>query len=90
LSDTPEREMADIFWPQGIRPTTGAPRFDPQTPNRIALTPAAVHDSIGYRMNGGPWRVYVTPLAAETAAKIEAKSIRYGWAESPTVVFTQD
>ena len=90
FSDTPEREMADIFWPQGVQPITGVPRFDTQATDRMALIPAAAHDSIGYRINGGPWRLYVTPLALETGTRIEAKSIRYGWAESPTVVFTQD
>lgn len=40
--------------------------------------------SIGYRVNGGPWRLYTRGMQG-LKGTIEAKAIRYGWRESATV-----
>ena len=94
LSDTPEAEMADAFWPRGVQPITGAPSFtrgtESQEESRIALTPAATHDSIEYRVDQGPWRLYVAPFSPGSGSKVEAKAVRYGWAPSPSVTLTLD
>jgi hypothetical protein len=42
--------------------------------------------SIGYRLHPEqPWQLYTQPIAAES---FEAKSVRYGWAESQTTNFS--
>ena len=50
-----------------------------------SLVPSAVHDSVGYRVNGGAWNLYSKPLSLPKNAILEAKSVRYGWAESPVI-----
>ena len=46
------------------------------------------HDSVGYRVNGGAWKLYSKPLSLPKSAILEAKSVRYGWAESPVISFS--
>ena len=42
-------------------------------------------DSVGYRVNGDAWKLYSKPLSLPKNAILEAKSVRYGWAESPVI-----
>ncbi len=44
--------------------------------------------SIGYRWDGGPWRLYEAPIPAAAGRRLEAKAVRYGWDESDAVVLT--
>jgi hypothetical protein len=80
----PEAELRERFWPGGEQPVTAAPQIaieDGRTTLR-SVTPGA---SLGYRVDGGAWRLYGAPFAAEAGARIEAKAVRYGWAESDVV-----
>lgn len=77
----PEDELRERFWPGGEQPVTAAPEIaieDGQTTLRSVTRGA----SLGYRVDGGAWRLYREPFAVEAGARIEAKAVRYGWAES--------
>jgi arylsulfatase A-like enzyme len=41
--------------------------------------------SLGYRLDGGPWRVYSAPVDVGHAQRIDAKAVRYGWKESAEI-----
>ncbi len=86
-SDEPEETMIERFQPGGERLRTGAPRFSPG-PSGLTLRSASPGASIGYRIDGGRWRLYREPLAIEAGARIEARAIRYGWVESEVVRWT--
>ncbi|HTO54078.1 MAG TPA: sulfatase [Myxococcota bacterium] len=86
LSKTSERTMARHLWPGLKQPRTEKPiakrRKTPDGPVFVlhCKTPGA---SIGYRLASDPpkrWRLYVAPVPAREP--IEAKAVRYGWAES--------
>jgi arylsulfatase A-like enzyme len=83
-SDVPEDEMVARFRPDGAEPVTPPPQV--RVENGLAFvqsgTPGA---SLGYRIDGGRWRLYTQPLPVPQGARIEAKAVRYGWAESETV-----
>ena len=81
-SETAELEMAKDFWPNGDQPVTQAPDISINIAGTASLAPAAVNDSVGYRVNGGAWKLYSKPLSLPKNAILEAKSVRYGWAES--------
>ncbi len=84
MSDIPEPAMAQRFWPGGKQPDTVAPTVT-ITEGRATVTDAEAGASIGYRLNGGPWRLYTTPVPVRQGDKVEAKAIRYGCRESDTV-----
>ncbi|WP_279244088.1 sulfatase [Candidatus Litorirhabdus singularis] len=80
-SDSSEAEMAERFWPGGEEPVTKAVEFN-LIGDSLVLQSATTGASIGYRHNGGDWRLYTGPLNAAAADGLEAKAVRYGWAES--------
>ena len=84
-SSRPESEMIERMWPGRQQPTTAAPLATVNT-NMVSLTSATPGASIGYRVtkaeNAGPWQLYVGPIKIEQDSSIEAKAIRYGYAES--------
>jgi arylsulfatase A-like enzyme len=84
MSDIPEPEMALRFWPGGKQPDTVAPTVTIAN-GRVTVTDAEAGASIGYRINGGPWRLYTMPVPVRQGDKVEAKAIRYGCRESETV-----
>jgi hypothetical protein len=51
------------------------------------IEPAVAGASIGYRVDRGPWLAYApgTCLEIPAGATLIAKSVRYGWAESPEI-----
>jgi arylsulfatase A-like enzyme len=77
----PEAELRERFWPGGEQPVTAAPEIV-ISEGWVALRSATAGASLGYRVDGGAWRLYRGPFAVEAAARIEAKAVRYGWAES--------
>ncbi len=81
-SETAELQMAKDFWPNGKQPVTQAPEISIDNLGTASIAPAAVDDSVGYRVNGGAWKLYSKPLSLPKSAIVEAKSVRYGWAES--------
>jgi len=86
-----ERAMAEKMWP-GLR----QPRTEEPVPAQVKLdgveaislaspTPGA---SIGYRYESDPpkrWRLYLDPVPLHPGLEIEAKAVRYGWADSESV-----
>jgi hypothetical protein len=51
----------------------------------MVILPASPDDSIGFRIDDGDWQIYSGPFNPHKASQIQAKSVRYGWAESPVV-----
>jgi arylsulfatase A-like enzyme len=80
-SDEPEDEMRERFLgsDEELRQTP-SPRIDRR--NGFVYISSADGASVGYRIDEGPWRLYVAPLTVSEGA-IEAKAVRYGWRESP-------
>ena len=85
FSEIDELEMAKNFWPNGEQPVTKAPQILINKVGTASLVPSAVYDSVGYRVNGDAWKLYSKPLSLPKNAILEAKSVRYGWAESPMI-----
>jgi hypothetical protein len=85
FSDTTELQMAEDFWPNGEQPVTQPPTISINKAGMANIVPAAANDSIGYRINGGTWKLYSQPVLVPKSAILEAKSVRYGWAESALV-----
>jgi arylsulfatase A-like enzyme len=83
MSDRPEIEMVEAIWPGRIQPKTAAPVARPAR-DGVALTSETPGASIGWRPTGETaWRLYVRPIQLAPGAVVEAKAIRYGYAESP-------
>lgn len=85
FSDSTELQMAEGFWPNGEQPVTQPPTISINKAGMANIVPAAADDSIGYRINGGTWKLYSQPVLVPKNAILEAKSVRYGWAESSLV-----
>lgn len=95
LSEIPEEEMIETHWPGFEQPETAAPsiQLSEATDGEIEVDLAARTEgaSIGYRIidgagNAGRWHVYDRPFRARVGDTIEAKAVRYGYAESRVVV----
>jgi arylsulfatase A-like enzyme len=86
-SEEPEDAMVARFEPDGRRQQTPAPRAE-LAGSRLVLRPATPGASLGYRIDGGPWRLYTEPVRVPRGARVEAKAVRYGWSESDVVIPT--
>ena len=84
MSNMPEPKMAERFWPGGKQPVTVAPAIA-VADSQASVTDSEAGASIGYRVNGGAWRLYVSPVPIEPGDKVEAKAVRYGCKESDVV-----
>lgn len=76
--------MAERFWPGGEQPRTLAPRITLAN-GRIELDSPTPGGSIGYRVRPAEtWSLYTRAIALEPLAdhRLEAKAVRYGYAES--------
>jgi arylsulfatase A-like enzyme len=83
-----EVDLAERFWPGGVEPSTAVPTFE-SAAGRIRIATATEGASIGYRFDGGPWRLYVEPLPRPAkAVSLESKAVRYGWSESGVARFS--
>jgi len=89
LGLVPEAELRARFYPDGDQPETAAPAISVVRgeggDRRVVLTPTTPHASIRHRIDGGPWRVYAGPFDVRSGAHVEARAVRYGWAESEEV-----
>jgi arylsulfatase A-like enzyme len=85
----PETELAERFWPGGVEPVTPPPSVDLQRDRagavRGSLTCSEGGASLGYRVDGGRWRLYSEPLELPSNGTLTAKAVRYGWRESDEV-----
>lgn len=90
-SDMPEEAMIAKLWPGGEQPTTEPPEVTlkelPDGRLGVSLTSPTEGASLGYRLtdgtgNQGAWQIYDGPFGVRAGTTIDAKAIRYGWAES--------
>ncbi|MGB6231331.1 MAG: sulfatase [Litorimonas sp.] len=84
LSAMEELDMIERMWPGGTQPVTEAPTYERLSDGRIRLASATDGASIGYRTSGNEgWSLYVDSITLKAGQTLEAKAIRYGFAESP-------
>lgn len=92
LGDTPEAELAELYWPGGEQPVTPAPLFSTHA-NADATTDVTIRSevegaSIAYTLeqsDDARWKLYVAPLIVPSGLAVRARAIRYGWLESEEV-----
>ncbi|WP_137679826.1 sulfatase-like hydrolase/transferase [Aurantiacibacter suaedae] len=77
-----ELAMVKRMWPQLEQPVTQAPEIVQGEAGLVRLASPTPGASIGYRVDGGAWKVYVDPVALAAGQMFEAKAVRYGFAES--------
>ena len=80
-SEVPESEMVARFESEGGAGETAVPVFE-VVDGRIRLASSTLGASLGYRIDGGPWKLYTGPFAAPAGSTVAAKAVRYGWDES--------
>jgi arylsulfatase A-like enzyme len=83
-AEEPESQLAERFWPGGEQPRTARPAIE-VVDGTLALASPTPGASIGYRLaSSDEWRLYTGPIAPlpDPARELEAKAVRYGWAES--------
>ena len=51
---------------------------------RLIVSSPTQGASIEYRIDGGRWRLYTEPLDAAPDARVAARAVRYGFAQSET------
>jgi hypothetical protein len=51
----------------------------------LEIEPAAWGQSVKYRIDGGPWRIYNYPFDLKSGSEAEIRAVRYGWEESEIV-----
>ena len=79
---TPEKEIAETFWPGGIQPVTAAPEVQ-ISGGTVALTCRTPGATIGYRINGQQgWTIYTHPLAVKKGDSVEVMAHRLGYKSS--------
>jgi hypothetical protein len=87
-SDVPEERMIARMWPGGTQPVTGRPSVEIEGDGgslRVAVKATTPGSSLGYRLDGGRWQLYTAAFPVEPGTQVEAKAVRYGWAESAPV-----
>ena len=83
-SNLSEAQLRETFLNDNALPTTPAPTVEWRDGRAHLASPIGA--SIGYRLPGEQnWQLYVEPLQANS---FEAKSVRYGWAESAALNFS--
>jgi arylsulfatase A-like enzyme len=83
-SEEPEAAMVARFEPDGRRQQTSAPRAE-LVGARLVVHATTAGASLGYRIDGGPWRLYTEPVQVPRGARVQTKAVRYGWLESEVV-----
>jgi arylsulfatase A-like enzyme len=83
-SEEPEDAMVARFEPSGRQEVTPPPVAE-LGGLRVTLRPPVDGASLGYRVDGGHWKLYTRPFEAAPGAHVEAKAVRYGWRESDVV-----
>ena len=80
--------MIAEMWPGGEQPLTGEPIIEilgGEAAARVRISATTPGSSLGYRLDGGDWRLYREAFTAPSGTRIEAKAVRYGWGESQPV-----
>jgi len=85
----PETELAERFWPGRSEPITPPPsaQVERAGPGRVRVSIACGEPgaSLGYRVDGGRWRLYQEPFELPEGGGLTAKAVRYGWRESDEI-----
>ena len=81
-----ELAMVKRMWPGLEQPITAAPAAHETQSGYVRLASETIGASIGYRIDGGPWKVYIEPFALEEGETLEAKAVRYGFSESSVTI----
>ena len=84
LSEEPEAELAERFWPGGEQPATGAPEIR-LVDDRVHVSCATPGASIEVAWDDGPWQLYSAPLEPRPGVPLSARAVRYGYAASDEV-----
>ena len=95
-----ESDMIESMWPGGRQPVTAEPRIVSEN-RRLYMTSSTPGASIAYRVRAsgaeglfareGRWQLYTEPVLWQPenpSTQIEAKAIRYGYAESAVISFS--
>ncbi|MCR9270030.1 MAG: sulfatase-like hydrolase/transferase [Hyphomonadaceae bacterium] len=87
MSRIAEADMIEAMWPGGEQPATAPPSIsDRQLGGRrmILLASETEGASIGYRIDqsSNRWNIYTEPFVVPQGVTVQAKAIRYGYAES--------
>ena len=86
-----ERAMVLRMWPDGEQPVTAAPLVtstDESGGRSVSLSSPSTGASIGYRFSGEEgWRLYTGAVSVPQGTTLEAKAIRYGYAESDSILY---
>jgi len=85
-SEEPEGVMVARFEPGGVQRSTPSPTLA-RVAGALVITPADAGHSLEYRVNKGPWRLYVAPLDIAETDTVDARAVRYGWKESEIVSY---
>ena len=80
-SEQTEAAMVESFTQDGERRVTQQPLVSVAA-GKLTLKPVGVGSSLGYRLDGGPWRLYTSPVDIKGARQVEVRSVRYGWEAS--------
>jgi N-sulfoglucosamine sulfohydrolase len=83
-SEESEAAMVARFEPDGERRVTPVPEAV-VSQGLLVISTTEPGSSLGYRLNGGDWKLYTGAVAIGAAETIEAKAVRYGWEESEPV-----
>ncbi|MBR9999714.1 MAG: sulfatase [Cyclobacteriaceae bacterium] len=92
MGNIPEKEILEMFWPEGIQPETEPPEFSVQG-GRVVLKTATRGASIGYQIWHkdqrivNTWLVYQEPIPIQPDATILAIAHRLGFKPSETIKF---
>lgn len=79
------QDLEDLFRPGGAAPIAVEPTGGLQG-GRLVLVSATPGAAILWRLQDkAPWRLYTGPLAVSGAAQVTAKTVRYGFRDSPAV-----
>ncbi|WP_044218016.1 sulfatase family protein [Flammeovirga pacifica] len=85
----PEAEMIEEMWPNNTQPITlnvGGVYQD----GVLKLNCPTESVSIGYRVNGGKWKLYHQPISTQKGDLVEAKAIRIGYKTSEITSFSNE
>lgn len=83
-SEEDEAMMVARFEPDGERQVTPVPEVVVKG-SSVEVSAAAWGQSLEYRIDGGPWRLYTYSFDIPSNSKAEVRAVRYGWEESDIV-----
>jgi N-sulfoglucosamine sulfohydrolase len=88
LGAIPESDLAERYWPGGVRPVTASPLIDPPggaNPAAVSISCPTEGASIAFTLESDDdprWQLYTEPIRIEGDALLRARAVRYGYAES--------